>query len=40
MSTILTAQACYSVFQQSIDDYHVRDHVDTPVSNPLPGWQL
>lgn len=36
MSTILTAQACYSVFQRSIDDYHVRDHVDTPVTNPYP----
>lgn len=31
---MLDAQACYRVFQQSIDDYHVHDNVDTPISNP------
>lgn len=25
---------CYSVFQRSIEDYHVHDHVDTPLTNP------
>lgn len=31
---MLNANQCYTVFQQSIDDYHVKDHVDTPVKNP------
>jgi len=33
---MLSAQECYSVFQQSIDDYHKNDHVDSPVVNPYP----
>ena len=33
---MLTAQQCYSIFQQSIDDYHQKDHVDTPIKNPHP----
>jgi hypothetical protein len=31
---MLDANQCYSIFQKSIDDYHVSDHVDTPISNP------
>lgn len=31
---MLKAQDCYTVFQCSINDYHVRDHVDAPVINP------
>lgn len=31
---MLNATECYSVFQHSIDDYHVHDHVDTPLKNP------
>ena len=31
---MLHAIKCYEVFQQSIDDYHVKDNVDTPVNNP------
>ena len=31
---MLNASECYSVFQHSIDDYHVHDHVDTPIKNP------
>lgn len=27
-------QQCNEIFQKAIDDYHVRDHVDTPISNP------
>ena len=27
---------CDSIFNQSILDYHVMDHVDTPISNPYP----
>ncbi|MCU0357621.1 MAG: DUF4254 domain-containing protein [Cyclobacteriaceae bacterium] len=33
---MLDAAACYAIFQQSIDDYHVHDHVDTPIKNPYP----
>jgi hypothetical protein len=31
---MLSAQECYRVFQQSIDDYHKKDHVDTVMVNP------
>lgn len=31
---MLNATECYTIFQQSIDDYHVYDHVDTPIKNP------
>lgn len=34
---MLSAQQCYSVFQRSIDDYHKKDHVDTPITNPYPS---
>jgi hypothetical protein len=35
---MLHAIKCYEIFQQSIDDYHVKDNVDTPVNNPhAPG---
>lgn len=33
---MLSAEDCYTVFQRSIDDYHIKDHVDTPVQNPYP----
>ena len=33
---MLSANECYTIFQQSIDDYHRHDHVDTPVKNPYP----
>lgn len=33
---MLNATDCYTVFQQSIDDYHVHDHVDTLIKNPYP----
>lgn len=32
---MLNASACYAVFQQSIDAYHVTDNVDAPVRNPF-----
>jgi len=32
---MLNAEQCYKIFTQSIDDYHVHDHVDTPVKNPF-----
>jgi hypothetical protein len=35
---MLTANDCYSIFSQSIDDYHKRDNVDAPIANPFaPG---
>lgn len=33
---MLQANDCYIIFQQSIEDYHVHDHVDTAVENPYP----
>jgi hypothetical protein len=32
---MLTAQDCYKVFQQSIDDYHVHDNVDAKIVDPF-----
>jgi len=34
---MLSADQCYTIFKQSIDDYHVSDHVDTPIKNPHPA---
>lgn len=34
---LLSADACYSVFQRSIEDYHIHDDVDRPISNPFPS---
>jgi hypothetical protein len=34
---MLTAEECYAIFQKSIDDYHLRDNVDTAIKNPFPG---
>lgn len=34
---MLSANECYSIFQKSIDDYHRKDDVDTPISNPYPA---
>ncbi len=35
---MLSADECYSIFQKSIDDYHLSDHVDTEIKNPFsPG---
>ncbi len=31
---MLSSADAYKVFQRSIDDYHVADHVDTPSKNP------
>lgn len=37
---MLQANDCYTIFQQSIVDYHVHDHVDTPIKNPYPAGSL
>lgn len=34
---MLTAHDSYTIFQRSIDDYHITDHVDTPIKNPYPA---
>lgn len=34
---MLKAEQCYQVFEQSVTDYHVHDHVDTPIQNPYPS---
>jgi hypothetical protein len=31
---MLTADQCYTIFLQSIDDYHLKDNVDASVRNP------
>ena len=33
---MLPADECYGIFQKSIDDYHLKDDVDTPIVNPFP----
>lgn len=33
---MLSAEQCYQVFEKSVADYHINDHVDTPVKNPYP----
>lgn len=32
---MLNANQCYQIFQRSIDDYHKKDNVDTPIMNPF-----
>ncbi len=33
---MLQAAECYTIFRKSIDDYHRKDNVDTPINNPFP----
>lgn len=33
---MLSANQCYTIFYKSIEDYHKKDHVDTPILNPYP----
>ena len=37
IAAMKNATECYSVFLRSIEDYHVYDHVDTPLANPYPA---
>ena len=32
---MLSADECYQIFQKSIDDYHLKDDVDTPLIQPF-----
>ena len=34
---MLQANDCYTIFKQSIEDYHLHDTVDAPVKNPYPA---
>ena len=34
---MLNADSCYKIFQQSIDQYHTADNVDTALKNPHPS---
>lgn len=34
---MLSADECYTIFQKSIDDYHLTDDVDSPISDPFPA---
>lgn len=33
---MLSAEECYTVFQKSIDDYHLKDDVNAAMANPFP----
>jgi hypothetical protein len=33
---MISANQCYTIFHKSIEDYHNKDHVDTPIQNPYP----
>jgi hypothetical protein len=37
---MLSADACYKVFEKSIVDYHRNDHVDTPINNPFAAGSI
>ena len=36
----MTSQKCKYIFQQSIEDYHMHDDVDTSIQNPYPADSL
>lgn len=36
MNNMLQAGQCYTIFQKSISEYHMRDDIDFPVANPFP----
>lgn len=37
---VMFSQLAFSVFEQSIHDYHVHDDIDHPVSNPFPKEKI
>lgn len=37
---MLSADECYSIFQKSIEDYHLADNVDAPIRNPFPAGSV
>jgi len=36
----MNSTLCTQIFEQSIHDYHVHDHIDTPLRNPYPSSNL
>lgn len=36
----MTSQKCNYIFQQSVEDYHMHDDVDTSIQNPYPADSL
>src|SRR4051812_4913472 len=32
---MVSANRCYEIFEKSIEDYHLQDHVDAPIRNPF-----
>lgn len=32
----MKSSICNTIFKQSITEYHVKDHIDTPINNPYP----
>lgn len=37
---MVQANACYAVFQRSVDDYHRFDNIDAAIQNPFPADSL
>lgn len=37
---LMFSQLAFSVFEQSIHDYHVHDNIDQPVNNPFPKEKI
>lgn len=37
---MMNSALCTTIFEKSIRDYHVSDHVDAPMQNPYPAAQL
>lgn len=31
---MMFTDTCHTIFKKAIDDYHIKDHVDTPMANP------
>lgn len=40
MQPVITTTICNLIFERSIADYHVKDHVDTPINNPYPAQSI
>lgn len=36
----MNTELCNRIFQESIEQYHVADHVDTPLNNPYPAGSI
>lgn len=36
----MKSSEAYTIFELSIDDYHIKNHIDTPIKNPYPKEQI